>query len=93
PYYTAHEQARVQARVQAEATARLHRWSAPRTPKAPAPEMRPAGPLVSGPRPPEPRLPEGDLLAPTPPPVTFEDLAALTRVWIAQQGSKAGVGV
>ncbi|MDE3723399.1 hypothetical protein PWG71_18555 [Nocardiopsis sp. N85] len=103
PYYTAHEQARVQARVQAEATARLHRWSAPRTPKAHAPEgrpaaphtpeTRPAGPLASAPRPPEPRLPEGDLLAPTPPPVTFEDLAALTRVWIAQQESKAAVVV
>ncbi|MDT0329694.1 hypothetical protein [Nocardiopsis lambiniae] len=93
PYYTAHEQNRTQARVQAEATARLHRWSAPRTPKAHAPEARPSGPLACAPRLPEPRLPEGDLLAPTPPPVTFEDLAKVTRVWIAQQESKAGVGV
>jgi hypothetical protein len=68
PYFTAHEQ----ARIQATATARLQQWTAPRIPA--------------------PRIGEGDLLAPTPPPVTFEDLAQVTRRWIAQQ-QKAGAGV
>ncbi|WP_306369006.1 hypothetical protein [Nocardiopsis sp. CC223A] len=69
PYYTAHEQ----ARIQAAATARLQQWTAPRIPK--------------------PRLGEGDLLAPTPPPVTFEDLADAVRRWQEQQQKQtAGVG-
>ncbi|MFL1377388.1 hypothetical protein [Nocardiopsis protaetiae] len=66
PYYTAHEQ----ARIQAAATARLEQWAAPRIPK--------------------PRVPEGDLLAS---PVTFEDLAQVTRQWIAQQEKKQATGV
>lgn len=82
PYYTAHEQARscAHSRAQAEATARLERWTAPRIPA--------------------PRIGEGDLLAPTPPPVTFDDLADAVRRWQAQQThpapqdrrSTAGVG-
>ncbi|MFL1444445.1 hypothetical protein [Nocardiopsis protaetiae] len=43
------------------------------------------------PRIPAPRMPEGDLLAPTP--VTFDDLAKVTRVWIAQQERKQAAGV
>ncbi|WP_306368063.1 hypothetical protein [Nocardiopsis sp. CC223A] len=69
PYYTAHEQ----ARVQAVATARLQQWTGPRIPS--------------------PRLGEGDLLAPTPPPVTFDDLADAVRRWQEQQQKQtAGVG-
>ncbi|MFL1427988.1 MULTISPECIES: hypothetical protein [unclassified Nocardiopsis] len=44
----------------------------------------------TAPRIPAPRPPEGDLLAS--PPVTFDDLAKVTRVWIAQQEQKAKVG-
>lgn len=69
PYYTAHEQdrarSRAHSRAQAEATARLERWTAPRIPA--------------------PRIGEGDLLAPTPPPVTFDDLADAVRRWQARQ--------
>ncbi|MFL1378408.1 MULTISPECIES: hypothetical protein [unclassified Nocardiopsis] len=71
PYYTAHEQ----ARIQADATARLQQWTAPCIPA--------------------PRAGEGDLLAPTPPPMTFDDLADAVRRWQAQQQdhkSPAGVG-
>ncbi|WP_306369863.1 hypothetical protein [Nocardiopsis sp. CC223A] len=42
---------------------------------------------------PTPRLGDGDLLAPTPPPVTFDDLADAVRRWQTQQANRHTAGV
>ncbi|CAL9508843.1 hypothetical protein SUDANB121_03608 [Nocardiopsis dassonvillei] len=102
PYYTAHEQARIQDQT------------APRAPESPRlaePHKTLPDPCAAreqarlqahatarlqqwaAPRIPEPRPGEGDLLAPTPPPVTFEDLADAVRRWQDQQHRKTRAGV
>ncbi|WP_306366657.1 hypothetical protein [Nocardiopsis sp. CC223A] len=100
PYYTAHERSLAEGddadRVQAQACARLARWTNDTT-------EPPAPPRIPAQRP----APAGDLLAPTAPepvrvrdpfvPPDLADLEKAVRTWVAQQerhrAQAQGVGV
>ncbi|MFL1429311.1 MULTISPECIES: hypothetical protein [unclassified Nocardiopsis] len=99
PYYTAHERSFAENgddRAQAEALARLARWTGAAEPPAPAPARVPAprpGDLLA-PRQPEPE-PAPEPAAQDDPfaPMDLADLEKAVRAWVAQQHRRREVGV